>query len=264
MAAISTLEAKIERRRAVGKVQELIDVLTTDPVRGHIGIAHTRWATHGVPSVANAHPHVSNDRISLAHNGIIENYEELREELKSEGYQFHSETDSEVIVHLVDKHYQLSGSLLDSVRQAIQRLEGAYAIGVIAHDDPDRIIAARMGSPLVVGIGIGENFIASDALALGPVTDRVIYLEEGDLVEVTIEDINIWDSAGKKVERSPVRVKIDHNDAGKGNYRHHMQKEIHEQPKVIRDTLEGRIGRTKVLEHAFGVRRPSYLMLLKL
>jgi len=259
IAVISAGESKIERLRTVGKVKELVDAMAAQPIRGHIGIAHTRWATHGVPSEANAHPHLSNDRISLAHNGIIENYESLREELKIKGYTFSSETDSEVIVHLVDMHYLKTKSLLDSVRLTIKRLEGAYAIGVIAHDDPNRIIAARMGSPLVVGIGIGENFIASDALALRPVTDRFIYLEEGDLVEVTADEVNIWNAEDVAVDRESVRVEAGHDDADKGNYRHHMEKEIHEQPKVIRNTLEGRIGQTKVLEQAFGVRAPELL-----
>ena len=239
LAVLANGKDKIECRRQVGKVKQLIDDLAANPVRGTIGIAHTRWATHGVPSVNNAHPHISNDRICLVHNGIIENFERLRKELKEAGYEFSSETDSEVIVHLVDLYYRDGTSLLDAVRAALKRLEGAYALGVIARDDPERIIAARMGSPLVVGRGMGENFIASDVMALRT---------------VTASGISIWNLDDETVIRSSVKVELGHDDVDKGNYRHHMQKEIHEQPRVIRDTLEGRIGRTRVLEQAFGVK----------
>lgn len=246
-------------RKTVGKVSELCEAIGNDPLAGKLGIAHTRWATHGAPSEHNAHPHVSSDRIALAHNGIIENYEALREELLAADYSFVSETDSEVIVHLVDRYYQAHGDLLEAVRTAVKRLEGAYAIGVMAKDDPSRIIAARMGSPLVVGKGIGENFIASDALALRPVTDRFIYLEEGDLVEVRRNSIAIWNVADESVVRSTVRVVAGEDEVDRGNYRHFMQKEIHQQPKALAETLEGRIGRTRVLEQAFGVRAPEIL-----
>ncbi|TNF81135.1 MAG: glutamine--fructose-6-phosphate transaminase (isomerizing) [Gammaproteobacteria bacterium] len=246
-------------RKTVGKVSELCEAIGNDPLAGKLGIAHTRWATHGAPSELNAHPHVSNDRIALAHNGIIENFEALREELIQAGYTFTSETDSEVIVHLVDRYYAEQGELLEAVRTAVKRLEGAYAIGVMAKDDPDRIIAARMGSPLVVGKGIGENFIASDALALRPVTDRFIYLEEGDLVEVRRTSVAIWNVADESVIRSTVRVVAGEDDVDRGNYRHFMQKEIHQQPKVLADTLEGRIGRARVLEQAFGAGAPEIL-----
>ena len=252
-------DAGIGVRKKVGKVAELCEAIGNDPLTGRLGIAHTRWATHGAPSELNAHPHVSNARIALAHNGIIENFEALREELIEAGYQFASETDSEVIVHLVDQYYQELGDLLEAVRTAVKRLEGAYAIGVMAKDDPDRIIAARMGSPLVVGKGIGENFIASDALALRPVTDRFIYLEEGDLVEVRRTSIAIWNMADESVIRSTVRVVAGEDDVDRGNYRHFMQKEIHQQPKVLADTLEGRIGRNRVLEQAFGARAAEIL-----
>jgi glucosamine--fructose-6-phosphate aminotransferase (isomerizing) len=252
-AGIAVLNGEgLQVRKKVGKVKELCDGLSSNPVHGKLGIAHTRWATHGSPTELNAHPHVSGGRIALAHNGIIENYVELREELKADGYEFASDTDSEVIVHLVDRYYQEHGSLLEAVRTTIRRLEGAYAIGVIAWDDPDRIIAARMGSPLVIGKGIGENFIASDPLALRPVTDRFIYLEEGDLVEVTRNSIAIWNVADESVIRSTIKVELGHDDVDRGNYRHFMQKEIHQQPKVLHDTLEGRVGRTRVLEQAFG------------
>jgi glucosamine--fructose-6-phosphate aminotransferase (isomerizing) len=250
---------RIETRRTVGKVKELCDRVSSEPISGRLGIAHTRWATHGAPSELNAHPHVSNGRIALAHNGIIENFEALREELRADGYSFASETDSEVIVHLVDKYYAESGSLLEAVRTAIKRLEGAYAIGVMAYDDPNRLVAARMGSPLVVGKGIGENFIASDPLALRPVTDRFIYLEEGDLVEITRTSIAIWSMEDESVIRSTVKVEAGQDDVDRGNYRHYMQKEIHQQPRVLRDTLEGRIGRRRVLEQALGTRAPEIL-----
>lgn len=253
LAVIPQGKAMLQCRRRAGKVKELCDDLANNPLHGHIGLAHTRWATHGVPSQNNAHPHISNDRICLAHNGIIENWESLREELIAEGYEFASETDSEVIVHLVDKYYQETDSLLEAVRSAVKRIEGAYAIGVMAWDDPDRIVAARMGSPLVIGKGIGENFIASDPLALRPVTDRFIFLEEGDLVEVSRTGIGIWNIADESVIRSTVKVKLGTDDLDKGNYRHYMQKEIHQQPQALRDTLEGRIGRRRVLEQAFGI-----------
>ncbi len=249
-----------DRRRKVGKVRELAEDVERQPVPGRIGIAHTRWATHGAPSEKNAHPHVSRNRICVVHNGIIENYEALRDELRGQGYEFSSDTDSEVIAHLIDACYESSvkdGALLAAVRTAVRRLEGAYAIGVIAADDPGRIIAARMGSPLVVGKGIGENFIASDPLALRPVTDRFIFLEEGDLVEITRNDIAVWNVHDESVVRATVKVELGHDDVDRGNYRHFMLKEIHQQPKVIRDTLEGRIGRTRVLEQAFGVAAPA-------
>lgn len=243
----------LNRRRKVGKVQELVDSIEQSPVVGRTGIAHTRWATHGVPAENNAHPHASN-RVCVVHNGIIENFEELRDELRAQGYEFASETDSETIAHLIDANLAAGLDLLDAVRASIKRLEGAYAIGVVCKDDPDRIIAARAGSPLVVGKGIGENFIASDVLALKPVTDRFIFLEEGDLVEMTRSSISIWNMDDESVIRADVRVELGHDDVDKGNYRHHMQKEIFEQPKVIHDTLEGRIGRSQVLEQAFGVK----------
>jgi glucosamine--fructose-6-phosphate aminotransferase (isomerizing) len=240
-------------RRRVGKVKELASDLEARRCDGHTGIAHTRWATHGVPSENNAHPHVSNGRIALVHNGIIENFEDLRDELQRDGYAFASETDSEVIVHLVDAYCDQGLSLLEALRSAVRRLEGAYAIGVISLAEPDRIVAARMGSPLVVGKGLGENFIASDPLALRPVTDRFIFLEEGDLVEITGDEISIWNVEDESVIRASVRVELGHDDVDRGNYRHFMQKEIYQQPEVLAATLEGRIGRTRVLEPAFGV-----------
>jgi glutamine---fructose-6-phosphate transaminase (isomerizing) len=257
LAVVAERGGGFDLRRKVGKVKALADDLAARPARGRIGIAHTRWATHGVPNEANAHPHISNDRICVVHNGIIENFESLRAELQANGYRFASDTDSEVIAHLIDFYYRDGRSLLDAVRATVKRLEGAYAIGVLASDDPERIVAARMGSPLVVGKGIGENFIASDPLALRPVTDRFIFLEEGDLVEITRDEIAIWNVEDESVVRATVKVALGHDDVDKGNYRHYMQKEIFQQPRVIRDTLEGRLGRTRVLEQAFGVKAPD-------
>jgi glutamine---fructose-6-phosphate transaminase (isomerizing) len=257
LAVIAEPGTGFDLRRKVGKVKALADDLASRPAHGRIGIAHTRWATHGAPSEINAHPHVSNDRICVVHNGIIENFEALREELRADGYRFASETDSEVIAHLINRYYRDSASLLEAVRTAVRRLEGAYAIGVMASDSPDSIVAARMGSPLVVGKGIGENFIASDPLALRPVTDRFIYLEEGDLVEISRDEISIWNVGDESVIRATVKVALGQEDVDKGNYRHYMQKEIFQQPRVIRDTLEGRLGRSRVLEQAFGVNAPA-------
>ena len=249
----------IDRRRTEGKVGMLADSLKAHPVRGTTGIAHTRWATHGVPSEANAHPHLSNGRIALVHNGIIEGFEPLRDEMIAAGYRFESETDAEVIVHLIDHYYEREGDLLAAVRATVKRLEGAYAIGVICRDEPGRMIGARLGSPLVIGVGIEENFIASDVLALRPVTDRFIFLEEGDLVDIRSDSIGVWSAADETVVRATVRVEHVFDEVDKGNYRHHMQREIHEQPRVVRDTLEGRLGHARVREPAFGVRAPGIL-----
>ena len=257
--AVVTDGACIDRRRTLGKVGTLADSVRESPLRGTTGIAHTRWATHGAPSEANAHPHVSNGRIALVHNGIIEGFEPLRDEMIAAGYRFESETDAEVIVHLIDHYYEQEGDLLAAVRATVKRLEGAYAIGVICRDEPGRMVGARLGSPLVIGVGIEENFIASDVLALRPVTDRFIFLEEGDLVDIRSDSIGVWSAADETVVRTTVRVEHVFDEVDKGNYRHHMQREIHEQPRVVRDTLEGRLGRTRVLEPAFGVRAPGIL-----
>ena len=245
-------------RRTVGKVQALVDSLTERPVLGTAGIAHTRWATHGAAIECNAHPHVSSNRIALVHNGIIEEFEPLRDELVDNGYRFMSETDTEVIVHLIDHCYEETGDLLEAVRGALKRLDGAYAIGVLCRDEPGRIVAARVGSPLVVGIGFGENFIASDTQALRPVTDRFIYLEEGDLIDVRREGIEVWNVNDENVVRATVRVDHAPEEADRGNYRHYMQREIHEQPRVVRATLEGRLDRVRVRERAFGVRHDGH------
>jgi len=254
-AGIAVLNPKreaIDCRRRAGKVKDLVSDLGSTKPQGTIGIAHTRWATHGQPSEQNAHPQTSSGRVSVVHNGIVENYEELRRDMANAGYAFESETDTEVIAHLVDFYYDKEKGLLDAVRQAAKRLDGAYAIGVIALANPNTIVAARVGSPLVIGKGIGENFIASDPLALRPVTDRFIFLEEGDLVELTSNDISIWNLADESVIRSTVRVELA-DEAEKGSYRHYMQKEIYEQEMAITATLEGRLVGKQLLEEAFGV-----------
>ena len=253
LAVLDENDSSVNRYRTLGKVVELKNKYNSEPFHGRVGIAHTRWATHGEPSELNAHPHMSGDELCLVHNGIIENYEVLREELKGCGYVFESQTDSEVIVHLIHAQLQKGLDLLAAVKESIKRLDGAYAICVISKKDPNRIVAAREGSPLVVGKGIGENFLSSDVLALRPVTDRFIFLEEGDVVEITTHNVSIWDRNDEPVNREVARVEMGDEDTDKGNYRHHMLKEIHQQPRVMRATLEGRIGESRVLEEAFGV-----------
>ena len=250
--ALIQADGKVQRRREVGKVVNLSNNLDAEPLTGGVGIAHTRWATHGSVQQTNTHPHMSGNDLALVHNGIIENYITLREELQSQGYVFASDTDSEVIVHLI--HNCLGeGGLLHAVRRAVKRLDGAYAIAVCWADEPDRIVAARSGCPLVVGKGIGENFLASDVLALKAVTDRFIFLEEGDLVDLRRDRIDIWSIDNEAVLRADVRIEMAKDDFDKGNFRHYMQKEIFAQPQVLKETMEGRIGKQAVLEEAFGV-----------
>ena len=250
--ALVQADGEVQRRREVGKVVNLSNNLDAEPLTGSLGIAHTRWATHGSVQQTNTHPHMSGNDLALVHNGIIENYITLREELQSQGYVFASDTDSEVIVHLI--HNCLGeGGLLHAVRRAVKRLDGAYAIAVCWADEPDRIVAARSGCPLVVGKGIGENFLASDVLALKAVTDRFIFLEEGDLVDLRRDRIDIWSIDNEAVLRADVRIEMAKDDFDKGNFRHHMQKEIFAQPQVLKETMEGRIGKQTVLEEAFGV-----------
>ena len=244
--------------KTVGKVNKLVTAAAKANARasGRLGIAHTRWATHGKPSVANAHPHMSGSDIALVHNGIIENYEELRVELKKAGYSFVTDTDTETIAHLI--HANRAGgkvSLVASVKKTVKKLEGAYGLCVIDNTEPDKLVVARSGSPLVIGVGIGENFVASDPLALGQVTDRFIYLEEGDIAQVERQAITIWHK-GKKVSRPTTTVKHQTDDSDKGRYEHFMLKEIYEQPRVIKNTLDGRVSKTSVLEQAFGIKAP--------
>ena len=246
-------EQDLKRYRAVGKVQALKDICRAESPNGSIGIAHTRWATHGKPTQTNAHPHVSSDTVSLVHNGIIENHEALRQELTAQGYRFESETDTEVMAHLIHHLVAGCGDFRQGVTEALIRLEGAYAIAVQHRDFPDRLIGARQGSPLVVGLGIGENFIASDPQALRPVTDRFIYLEEGELVELTQSEVSIFGGREGSVASRAVTLDSRDDAADKGTFRHFMLKEIYEQPNAIRNTLQGRIGKNSILSQAFGV-----------
>jgi glucosamine--fructose-6-phosphate aminotransferase (isomerizing) len=240
---------KLARFRALGKVRELESKISADQP-GHIGIAHTRWATHGEPSESNAHPHISSDRIAVVHNGIIENYKGIRERLLQNGYEFSSETDSEVVAHLIDSYFE--GDLFAAVRQAVDELEGAFALGIIAVDDPRTLVACRRGNPLVVGIGIKENFVASDVSALLPVTNRFVYLEEGDYVVLSGNDYQVYDAAGVAREPEEKTSEQTADAASKGEYRHYMQKEIHEQGRAVAECLEGRISDTAVLDNVFG------------
>ena len=244
---------RLDRVRAVGKVKALEDSIQQLKTEGQTGIAHTRWATHGVPSEDNAHPHVSHGVIAVVHNGIIENHEKLRKKLQELGYEFTSQTDTEVVAHLVHHHLKKQKDLCKAAMAAIGELEGAYALGIISRDEPHRLIAARKGSPLVVGVGIEEHFIGSDVLALAPVTRNVIYLEDGDIADLRRTEYTIYNESGKKVER-PVRVSEASADAvDRGQYRNFTEKEIFEQPKAVADTLEGRLGKHRILEEAFGV-----------
>ena len=236
-AGIAVLNGKLKRLRSTGRVAELERLAGKEGLEGHIGIAHTRWATHGAPSERNAHPHVSGG-ISVVHNGIIENHDEMRGMLRAKGYVFVSDTDTEVIAHLVHSHFGAGASLLDAVRRSVAELVGAYAIAVITESDPSRLIVARMGAPLLLGLGEGENFAASDTSALIQVTPRVIYLEEGDCAEVSLAGVRIVDAKGNAVER-PVHVsQLTDAAVELGPYRHYMQKEIFEQPMAVANTLE--------------------------
>jgi glucosamine--fructose-6-phosphate aminotransferase (isomerizing) len=242
---------EIITRKANGKVAGLEEKIKLKPVKGCVGIAHTRWATHGKPSEVNAHPHCS-DHIAVVHNGIIENHEPLRKQLIDQGYIFVSETDTEVVAHLIHSIYSVVGDLKKAVFEAIKQFEGAYALGVCSTKEVGKIIAARSGSPLVIGVGMEENFIASDQLALRQVTDRFIYLDEGDLAEITKTSIVITDTENKIVERKITALTDKQETADKGNYKHYMMKEIHEQPTVFTNALQGRTSKKAILEAAFG------------
>ncbi|MEE9345187.1 MAG: glutamine--fructose-6-phosphate transaminase (isomerizing) [Methylococcales bacterium] len=244
---------ELKRARHLGKVAELEKLLTEIPLSGQTGVAHTRWATHGVPSTTNAHPHICKGSVALVHNGIIENHQQLRDQQSNDGHTFTSQTDTEVIVHAVHDHLQTTHSLLEAVRETIKQLEGAYALGVISHQQPDTLITARKGSPLVIGIGINEHFIASDVAALLPVTHRFIFLEDGDIAEITCNSITIYDETGNVVERPVKESALKADDVERGEYRHYMLKEIFEQPRAIAETLEGRFNGLKLLDEAFGI-----------
>jgi glucosamine--fructose-6-phosphate aminotransferase (isomerizing) len=250
--AVVNSENNLERRRAVGKVKELADILESNPLLGKTGIAHTRWATHGKPSEENAHPLFSNDRIALVHNGIIENHEILRQELIKNGYQFESETDTEIIAHLLHQTLQSQKDLMKALQEVVKKLEGAYALAIIDKQHPEYLLAVRAGSPLVIGLGLGENFIASDHLALLPVSQRFIYLEEKDIACVERNRITLYDHENKIVSRKIHTLDMTHDVADRGQYRHYMLKEIFEQPEAISDTLEGRVGREFLSAEIFG------------
>ncbi|QYJ75408.1 glutamine--fructose-6-phosphate transaminase (isomerizing) [Shewanella sp. FJAT-52076] len=255
--------AEMNRTRRVGKVQELADALAEAPLTGGTGIAHTRWATHGEPSERNAHPHQSEGDIAVVHNGIIENHARLRERLKGLGYQFNSDTDTEVICHLVHHELKSHDTLLAAVQATVKQLEGAYGTVVIDRRDPERLVVARSGSPLVIGFGLGENFVASDQLALLPVTRTFAFLEEGDVAEVTRRIVRIFDVDGNEVEREAKESEVTHDAGDKGEYRHYMLKEIYEQPRALARTLEGRIANMQVLDSAFGDKAADLLKDIK-
>ncbi len=243
-------DGRLERVRSVGRVVDLNG--KSENIHGLIGIAHTRWATHGVPSERNAHPHISKNHIAVVHNGIIENYEALRTRLTAEGYEFTSDTDTEVIAHLIHSHYARGNSLLVATQASLAELVGAYAIGVIAADNPDQLICARRGSPLLLGVGIGEHFIASDVSALLPVTRKVVYLEEGDVVELGRSGYRIFDANGVITARAVQISEMSNESVQLGQYRHYMQKEIHEQPQALADTLESVCNSQSLVPGIFG------------
>ena len=245
-------DAELIRMRRVGKVQELQSALDEQPVSGGTGISHTRWATHGVPNETNAHPHVSSDQIAIVHNGIIENYEELREDLRKEGYDFVSETDTEVVAHRIHHNMQKDGDFATAVKQTVAELEGAYAMAVMSVKHPDELIIARAGAPAVVGLGIDENFVASDVAALLPVTRNFMFLEEVDIALVRRKDVTIWDIDGNEVERPVKESELTADAAERGTFRHYMQKEIHEQAEAVARTLDERIANGRVIDEAFG------------
>jgi len=242
---------ELQRVRCLGKVKALDEAVSEKPLIGGTGIAHTRWATHGEPSETNAHPHASGT-FAVVHNGIIENHEELRELLKSRGYVFLSQTDTEVIAHLVEWEMRSTDSLLEAVKKAVKQLAGAYGMVVMDSRHPEHLVAARSGSPLVIGLGIGENFLASDQLALLSVTRRFIFLEEGDIAEITRRTVDIYDTYGNKVEREIHESNLENDAAEKGKFRHFMQKEIYEQPIALINTMEGRLNRENVIVDSIG------------
>jgi len=249
----------ITRLRRLGKVKELQSALDETSLSGNSGISHTRWATHGAPSELNAHPHMSNSDVVVVHNGIIENFEELRADLKNDGYSFESETDTEVIAHLVHRHMGKTGDLVAAVRKTVAELDGSYALALMSTSDPDKIVLAREGGPVVIGLGEGENFIASDVSALLPVTRNFIFLEEGDIAVVELKNVQIFDKDGNEVDRPVKESELTADAAERGDFKHYMQKEIHEQAEAVARTLEDRIANGKVLDAAFGPEANSVL-----
>jgi len=249
----------IDRIRRTGKVCELSAALDQSDLIGKLGIAHTRWATHGIPAENNAHPHICNDRVAIVHNGIIENFEELKAQQIEQGFSFTSDTDTEVIAHQIFLHLDQGSSFYEAVSKTISELKGAYALGIIDKLDPDKLIAARSGSPLVIGIGEKENFIASDVQALLKETQEFIFLKNGDIAEITRDAINIHDQSGVSVKRESKISKLSADAIGKGGYPHYMLKEIYEQPQAISDTLEGRLINGRVAEQILGPKAKEIL-----
>ena len=253
----------VVRLRRAGKVIELQNALDDSPMKGTTGISHTRWATHGVPNESNAHPHMSGSDIAIVHNGIIENYEELRDDLKGKGFEFTSDTDTEVVAHRIQYHLKKSRDIVAAVKKTVAELEGAYALVVMSANDPEKLVLARQGCPVVVGIGLDENFVASDVAALLPVTRNFMFLEEGDVALVERKKITIWDSDDKLVERAAKTSELSADAAERGKFRHYMQKEIHEQGAAVARTLDGRIANGKVLDAAFGPKANDVLNVTK-
>lgn len=250
---------QLKRLRVMGKVRELEGALQANPLHAHLGIAHTRWATHGAPSEQNAHPFISHDKFALVHNGIIENHAELREKLRGYGYTFLSDTDTETAVHLIHYHFTKTNDFLTAVRAAVNELEGAYALGIFSTDHPDRVIGVRQGAPLVIGKGQDENYLASDPLALLSLTKQFIYLEDYDIVDITLNDVCIYDKTGKNVKRETHTLALTEDAVERGEYRHYMMKEIMEQPDSVASCLEGRIANGHVLPAIFGPKAETVL-----
>ena len=243
---------KVAHLRALGKVKLLEDLMINEKPKGKVGIAHTRWATHGEPSEVNAHPHQSNERIFIVHNGIIENYLELKDELANKGYAFTSKTDSELIAHLLDSYLEEGSSLLEATKQLKDKLQGAYAIAALDHSDPNTLVLARNRSPLLIGLGEDENFAASDPLALADLTNKFLILEDGDVAKISPNNVEVFDKNNKACKRDIQIIDIKSEAASKGDYKHFMEKEIYEQPNAILNTLDGRVGGDDVLENIFG------------
>jgi glucosamine--fructose-6-phosphate aminotransferase (isomerizing) len=250
---------ELQRLRSLGKVQDLETEWRVNKIHGNIGLSHTRWATHGKPSVNNAHPHISNNEIAIVHNGIIENNESLRKELQSLGYKFSSETDTEVAAHLIHKYYQKFNDLKKAVLEAAKEMHGAFALGVVHKNNPGQLIAIRRGSPLVIGIGLGENFIASDPLALAQLVTAIVYVEEGESAEITATDYKLFDDNGNQIERLPAVFNTDSTLTSKGQYRHFMLKEIYEQSQVFERMLAGRIFENQLATAIFGANASQFL-----
>ncbi|MGI9201763.1 MAG: glutamine--fructose-6-phosphate transaminase (isomerizing) [Woeseiaceae bacterium] len=260
-AGVAVIDAanSIQLRRAVGKVAELDDKLEADPMQGNIGVAHTRWATHGGVTEANAHPHVSGDRVAVIHNGIIENFQPIKDEMLAKGYIFESETDTEVAAHLIYDYLKQGLDLVQAVGKAVERFEGAYALLVVDAEDPNRIVVSRVASPLVIGLGDGENYVASGVPALLPVTQKFIYLEQGDLAEIRRDGVRIIDANGDEVTREVHETEWDSTSAEKAPYEHFMLKEIHDQPSALADTLYGRVANQRVIPESLGPKAAELL-----